>query len=135
MRLRPIFAADIQRLGGSVTVNAGRDRIESTPFYTVEFVSRGGDIAWRSSKIPDVDRAIASARTLAEFVGGQLLERPPPESKRAALAGDPNCATWKHSHPTEIAEAVQAKRLSHRFGMPPATAATVARLAFGMTRP
>src|SRR5258707_6301099 len=126
MRLRPVFGADIQRLGGSVTVNAGRDRIESTPFYTVEFVSRGGDIAWRSSKIPDVDRAIASARTLAEFVGGQLLERPPPESKRAALAGDPNCSEVQQLQYS--AQVIQAKRLSRQFG----TAA--AELAYSVAR-
>ena len=57
---------------------------------------------------------------------------PEPEKQRAALAGDPNCIELQtQNHPTELAEVVQAKLLTRRFGMPPDTAQTVARLAYG----
>ena len=77
---RPIFPSGVQRLGGHVAVQCGRDRVDCTSFYQVSYVSRGGDNSWQSSKIPNIDRTLASARTLAEFVGGQLLEHPPSEA-------------------------------------------------------
>jgi hypothetical protein len=66
---RPIFASEVRRLGGVVTVASGRDRVDSTQFYQVDHVSRGGDVAFRSSRIPDEDRAIQAAKVLAEFTG------------------------------------------------------------------
>lgn len=68
-RPRPIFASDVRRLGGIVTVIVGRDRITSEQFFEVNHVSRGGDVAYRSRRILDEDRAIEAASVLAEFTG------------------------------------------------------------------
>jgi hypothetical protein len=70
VRRNPIFASDVRRIGGVVTVAAGRDRLTSEPFFLVDHVSRGGDIVFRSRPIPDEDRALEAAKVLAEFVGG-----------------------------------------------------------------
>lgn len=66
---RPIFAADVRRLGGVVTVACTRDRVTSEPHYLVTHVSRGGDVAFQSLPIADEDRAIEAAKVLAEFTG------------------------------------------------------------------
>jgi hypothetical protein len=68
-RRRPIFASDIRRLGGVVTVAPGRDRVTSEPFYRVSHVSAGGDVAFQSLPIGDEDRAMQAAQVLAEFTG------------------------------------------------------------------
>jgi hypothetical protein len=64
-----IFASEVRRLGGVVTVAAGRDRVTSEPFYQVHHVSRGGDVAFQSRPIPNEDSALQAAQTLAEFTG------------------------------------------------------------------
>jgi hypothetical protein len=68
-RRAAIFASDVRQLGGVVTVAAGRDRVTSEQFYQVHHVSRGGDVAFQSRPIPDEDRALQAAETLAEFTG------------------------------------------------------------------
>jgi hypothetical protein len=70
-RARPnrIFAGDARRLGGVVSVAPGRDRVTSEPFYCVSHVSAGGDVVFQSRPIPDEDRALQAAQTLAEFTG------------------------------------------------------------------
>jgi hypothetical protein len=58
----------------------------------------------------------------------------PPESKGAALAGDPIAVSKVLATPTEIAitaEPVQQRRLARLFFLTSATAAIVARLAYG----
>ena len=70
---RAIFASDIRHLGGTVSIATGRDRVTSEPFYQVDHISRGGDIAWRSRPILDEDRARAAARVLAEFTGAVVV--------------------------------------------------------------
>jgi hypothetical protein len=69
VRRRPVFASDIRRLGGVVTVAPGRDRVTSEPFYCVSHVSAGGDVAFQSLPICDEDRAKEAAKVLAEFTG------------------------------------------------------------------
>jgi hypothetical protein len=64
-----IFASDVRRLGGVVTIASGRDRFTSEPFFHVDHVSRGGDVVFRSRPISDEDRAVEAARVLAEFTG------------------------------------------------------------------
>ena len=68
-RRRAIFASDVRQIGGTVTVAAGRDHVPSEPFYQVHHVSRGGDVAFQSRRIPDEDRAMQAAQVLAEFTG------------------------------------------------------------------
>jgi hypothetical protein len=58
----------------------------------------------------------------------------PPESKRAALAGDPIAISIVLAEPSEVAitaEHIQQRRVARLFFLTPATAATVARLAYG----
>ncbi|MEH2477527.1 hypothetical protein V1282_000884 [Nitrobacteraceae bacterium AZCC 2146] len=71
-RPRPIFAADVRRLGGVVTVHASADRVDGSPRFIVGHTSRGGDCCWRSLPMVDEDHAAAAARILAEFVGGSV---------------------------------------------------------------
>lgn len=68
----PVFASDVRRLGGVVTVASGRDRVDGASFFQVDHVSRGGDVAFRSSRIPDEDRAIEAAKVLVEFTGAVM---------------------------------------------------------------
>ncbi|WOH55136.1 hypothetical protein [Bradyrhizobium sp. BWC-3-1] len=67
-----IFASDVRRLGGSVTISAGRDRVEGSIYFTVRHVSRGGDVAFESRPIADEDQAFRAAAVLAEFTGSQV---------------------------------------------------------------
>jgi|tagenome__1003787_1003787.scaffolds.fasta_scaffold20983912_3 hypothetical protein len=66
-----IFASDVRRLGGTVSISAGLDRVEGSTYWTVRHVSRGG-VTFESRAIPDEDRAIQTAVTLAEFVGAEV---------------------------------------------------------------
>ena len=68
-RMNPIFADDIRRLGGVVTVAPVRDPSGSEPSFAVSHISRGGDCAFRSRGLADEDQANAAARVLAEFTG------------------------------------------------------------------
>lgn len=130
-RRQAVFAADVRQLGGAISVCRGRDRVESTPIYSVGYISRGGDLRWSSAPIADADRAFAAAEVLAQFVGGRLLdEHPPPESERAARAGDPNSFADQHRHTTDFVAAAQAAHVAQQYRMLPATAATVAELAY-----
>lgn len=130
-RRQPVFASDVRQLGGAVSVYCGRDRVESSAVYTVGYISRGGDLRWKSAPIPDADRAFAAAEVLAQFVGGRLLdEHPPPESERAARAGDPNSFSDQHRHTTDFVATAQAAHVAQHYRVPPATAATVAELAY-----
>jgi hypothetical protein len=72
MRRNPVFAADVRRLGGVVSVHIGRDRIESATIYHIAHVSRGGDCCWRSGGIQSEEHADAAARVLAEYVGAEV---------------------------------------------------------------
>jgi hypothetical protein len=67
-----VFASDVRRLGGVVSVHVGRDRIESAAVYHIAHVSRGGDCCWRSGSIHSEDHADVAARVLAEYVGAEV---------------------------------------------------------------
>ena len=69
-RKQPVFASDIRRLGGVVTVSPVRDHSGGEPSFAISHISRGGDCAFHSRGIADEDQANAAARVLAEFVGG-----------------------------------------------------------------
>jgi hypothetical protein len=71
-RRKPIFGADVRRLGGIVTVAPCRDRVTSEPLYRVNHVSAGGDIAFTSLPISDETRALEAAEVLAQFVGATV---------------------------------------------------------------
>lgn len=71
-RRYPIYAADIRRLGGVVTVQPARSRTDAEQFLIVSHVSRGGDVAFRSAPIHDADQADAAARVLAQFTGAAV---------------------------------------------------------------
>lgn len=71
-RTTPIFASDVRRLGGTVTIGQGRNPVDGTNYFTVRHISRGGDVAFESRPIPDEDRAIQAAATLAEFTGATV---------------------------------------------------------------
>ena len=68
--VRAVFAEDIRRLGGVVSVHPCRDRQDGSMGFQISHVSKGGDLAWRSPPIIDEDRAFAAAHVLAAFVGG-----------------------------------------------------------------
>lgn len=74
-RRYPIFAADVRRLGGVVTIKPGRSRTDAEQFLIVTHLSRGGDIAFQSSPIHDPDQADAAACVLAQFVGAKVDRR------------------------------------------------------------
>ena len=71
-RIRPIFASDVRRLGGTVSISAGRDRVDGSTYFTIRHVSRGGDVAFVSRPITDEDQALQAAAVLAEFTGSQV---------------------------------------------------------------
>lgn len=73
LRRRPVHAADIRTLGGSVSIVADHDRIDRTPFFRLSYVSRGGDLVWASQPIADEDGANAAAEALAAFVNGRVV--------------------------------------------------------------
>ena len=70
---KPVFSADIQRLGGVVSVAVGRDRVEGAPRFHVTHRSGGGDCCWRSPAIESEDEALAGARLLALFTNANLV--------------------------------------------------------------
>jgi hypothetical protein len=69
VRAQRIFANDVRRLGGVVTVSPLRDPSGGEPSFAVSHISRGGDCAFASRAIVDEDQANAAARVLAEFTG------------------------------------------------------------------
>lgn len=71
-RKRVVFAADVRNLGGVVTVQSTRSRTEAEEFLVVSHISRGGDVAFQSGPIHDLDQADAAARVLADFVGATV---------------------------------------------------------------
>jgi hypothetical protein len=71
-RRKAIVTSEVRRLGGVVTIAAGRDPVTSEPFFYVDHVSNGGNVAFRSRRIPDEDRAIQAAQVLAEFTGAMV---------------------------------------------------------------
>jgi hypothetical protein len=72
VRAQRVFASDVRRLGGVVTIAIGRDRVTSEPLFYVDHISRGGDVAFRSHPISDEDRAIEAAKVLAAFTGAVM---------------------------------------------------------------
>jgi hypothetical protein len=71
-RRNPIYASDIRQLGGVVSVHTDRDRCDGATVFRVGHISCGGDVAFVSMAIMLEDHATASARVLAEFVGGKV---------------------------------------------------------------
>jgi hypothetical protein len=71
-RKNAIVASEVRRLGGVVTIAAGRDPVTSEPFFHVDHASNDGNVAFRSRRIPDEDRAIQAAQILAEFTGATV---------------------------------------------------------------
>ena len=67
----PIVASDIRQIGGIVTVQPGRDRVDGSPTYQITHTSRGGDCRWQSSFTPSLEHAEGGAHFLAEFLGGR----------------------------------------------------------------
>jgi hypothetical protein len=72
----PIFASDIRRLGGVVSVHTARDRCDGQPVFRVGHVSGGGDVVFLSMPMMLEDHAAAAARVLAEFVGAVAANEP-----------------------------------------------------------
>jgi hypothetical protein len=69
VRSQRVFASDVRRLGGVVTVSPVRDPSGGDPSFSVNHVIRGGDVAFRARPILDEDRAFEAAQVLAEFTG------------------------------------------------------------------
>lgn len=67
-RLRPIVAADLRSLGGTVNVVPVKD-YEGREFFRVNHISRGRDLVWLSARIRDEGKAIAAAELLGEYLG------------------------------------------------------------------
>lgn len=74
MRRSPIFAGDIRRLRGIVSVHQQFDRATGEAVYRVSHVSGGGDVAFTSAPISIQDHADAAARILGEFVGAREVK-------------------------------------------------------------
>jgi hypothetical protein len=72
-RRSPIFAADVRRLGGVVSVHTARDRCGGEPIFRIGHVSAGGDVQFLSLPLMLEDHAAAAARVLAEFVGAREM--------------------------------------------------------------
>lgn len=72
-RLRPIVAADLRSLGGTVNVVPVRD-FEGRQLFRVNHISRGQDLVWLSARIPDEEKAVAGAEILAEYLGAQVVK-------------------------------------------------------------
>jgi hypothetical protein len=70
----PIFAADIRRLGGVVSVHTARDRCGGEPVFRVAYVSGGGDVAFLSMPVMLEDHASAAARVLGELVSAKEVK-------------------------------------------------------------
>jgi hypothetical protein len=77
MRRTPVYAADIRRLGGTVSVHPSRDRCDGSPVFRVGHISRGGDVAFLSMAVALEDQANAAARVLAEFVDAREVKLAP----------------------------------------------------------
>jgi hypothetical protein len=73
-RRHPIFAADVRRLGGVVSVHPSRDRCGGDPVFRVGHISGGGDVAFLSMPMMLEDHAAAAARVLAEFVDAKEIK-------------------------------------------------------------
>lgn len=72
-RRHPVFAADIRRPGGLVSVTPVRDRSgEGGEAYSVSYHSPSGDLAWLSPRLASEDQADAAARCLADFTGSAV---------------------------------------------------------------
>jgi hypothetical protein len=76
-RRNPIFAADIRRIGGVVSVHTDRNRCDGEPVFRVGHISGGGDVAFLSMPIMLEDHAAAAARVLAEFVDARQVKFAP----------------------------------------------------------
>jgi hypothetical protein len=76
-RRNPIYASDIRRLGGVVSVHTDRNRCDGEPVFRVGHVSRGGDVVFLSMPIMLEDQAAAAARVLAQFVSAGEIKLAP----------------------------------------------------------
>ena len=76
-RRYPIYAAEVRRIGGMVTVHASPDRCEGTPVFRVGHISAGGDLVFLSTGLLIEDQANGAARVLAEFVGAREVKFAP----------------------------------------------------------
>jgi hypothetical protein len=74
-RWNPVFAADIRRLGGVVSVHTDRNRCDGEPVFRVGHVSGGGDISFVSMPLMLEDHAEAAARVLTEYVAAQEVKK------------------------------------------------------------
>jgi hypothetical protein len=70
VRRRAIYPADIRQLGGCVSVLTGRDRVDGSPFFQIQYVSGGGDIFFQSRPLADEGAAFAASQVVAEIFGG-----------------------------------------------------------------
>jgi hypothetical protein len=71
-RRRPIFVADLRELGGLVSIVHGRDPIERSEHFRINFASRGKDLIFLSRKISDESAAIVAAEVLSELLGAEV---------------------------------------------------------------
>ena len=76
-RRNPIYAADVRRLGGVVSVHTGRDRGDGEPIFRVGHVSAGGDVQFLSLPVMLEDHAAAAARILGQFVNAKEIKLVP----------------------------------------------------------
>jgi hypothetical protein len=70
-RRRAIFAADVRRLGGVVSVVPVRDH-DGRQQFRINHVSGGKDLVWLSARIAEENLAVAGAEVLAEYLGAEV---------------------------------------------------------------
>jgi hypothetical protein len=73
-RSSPVFASDVRRLGGVVSVHTDRDRCDGELIFRVSHISGGGDVAFLSMPMMLEDHAAAAARVLAQFVSAREIK-------------------------------------------------------------
>jgi hypothetical protein len=76
-RRNPIYASDVRRLGGIVSVHTARDRGDGEPVFRVGHVSAGGDVQFLSLPVMLEDHAAAAARILGQFVNAKEIKLVP----------------------------------------------------------
>jgi hypothetical protein len=70
----PVFASDVRRLGGVVSVHTARDRSDGETIYRVGHISAGGDVQFLSTPVMLEDHAAAAARVLGQFVNAREVK-------------------------------------------------------------
>lgn len=69
----PIVIGDVRSLGGVVSIVPAHDRLESGGnHFRINYASRGRDLVFLSTKLPDEKSALAAATVLGELLNAKV---------------------------------------------------------------